>query len=243
MTGSGTWTYPDPSVIIGLVLQVTAVSDDVSVWGSSILRYRSPGVYAAIDEAGQLHAQPIWNATEVTYDIGKSPQGLAWDLANDVTVTATEILSETPPTGGGGGTGVIPTVQYDSDTAVSVPSSTWTLLVPNLIDVHSDDTVLLPDGAGGVHVESARLCLITSQAWFDVGTTAGNLLTSIYVNGSSFFTAGGNYEPVTPGYWVNLSYVWSFSAGDHVQLYGYHDIGSSQNVYPQYTISALGTVT
>lgn len=242
LSGAGTWTYPDVGLVIGLKLDVTAGGDPQKTWGTEIVRYRDLGVWAPITEAGVMHAQPVWNAEEVTYDVGKGPVGLAYDLASGVTVNATEILSETPPTGGGGGTpGMASVIQYDSSASVSVPDITWTKVVPNLLDVHSDDATLSPDGTGGVTVHTAGLYLITALCWVDVTGTLSSVELAIFCNGTNFQQTSNNFLPDAPGYWINLSYMWVFSASDNIDIRVYQHSGASQPVYPQYSVVFLGT--
>jgi hypothetical protein len=239
VTGAGEWTYPDTGLVIGLKLDVTTIPLASRTWGTEVIRYRDLGVWAPVTEAGKMHAQPVWNDQEITYDVGKGPVGLAYDLASGVSITATEILSETPPSGGGGSGPVTAYVIYDSNTAVSVPTAAWTLTVPNLLVAHTDDTVLSPDGSGGVTIHVAGLYLISGLLYWSIATMPPNLMAAVYTNGSLSFPDQGTLDPVASAAYVPLNAMWTFAIGDVVNLRGYQDVGTAQNVFPQYSIAKL----
>lgn len=103
-TGSGTWSYPHVGTVLGIVLQIPDPTSMGKVYGTEILRAKGLGVYAPLSEAGSMRCRAVFNAEEVTYDIGHSPVGVAFDLPYGLELDITEILSEVPT--GGGGTGV-----------------------------------------------------------------------------------------------------------------------------------------
>lgn len=242
LTGAGNWPWPHPAELIGVAIDTTAVPTTRREWGSQILRYRDLGVYRCVDEAGPLESHAVWHDAVVDYVVGKAPASLDYDLADGVTISATEILSETPPTGGGGGTpGVASVIQYDNSASVSVPDITWTKVVPNLVDVHSDDATLSPDGTGGVTIHTAGLYLITAIVWVDTTGSLTAVELAVYCNGANFFQTSNNFLPDAPGYWINLSYMWVFSAADNIDIRVYQHSGTSQAVYPQYSVAFLGT--
>lgn len=242
LSGAGTWTYPDVGLVIGLKLDVTAFDEHGKTWGTEIVRYRDIGVWAPITEAGTMHAQPVWNGEEVTYDIGNGPVGLAYDLAPGTTINATEILSESPPSGGGG-SAVTAHAQLDNNTGHAVPSGAYTQVNPDTQSYFGDTTVMSLDGAGGVNILKKGVYLLVADVWFDVATTISNLTASFYVNGVGYWSAGGAYEPGIPGYRVNTTFSWQLNVSDLVTCVVYQDAGSDQTVFPVYTVTLLGLLS
>jgi hypothetical protein len=240
LTGAGTWTYPDVGLVIGLKLDVTDPGVAARNWGTEIVRYREVGVWAPITEAGKMHSQPFWNDQEVTYDVGNGPVGLAYDIEPGVTITATEILSETPPSGGGGG--VIGTILYDSGAATSIPSGVWTQCVPDTVLLHTADAVISTDGTGGVNVHQHGVYFISTVLYIGTGTTVSNAICAVYLNGTQLWGVSAPYEPLSGGYNINLALAWQFAVSDNVTVFAYQDSGSTHDSYLSYNFGIRETL-
>jgi hypothetical protein len=238
LSGSGTWTYPDPSLIIGVKLELTTPPDGASGFtGSTVRTWKGAGRYALVDEAGPLAIRTMFADTWVDYELGKSPQGVNYELDNGAQITATEILSETPSGGGGGTTGAA-SIAYDWSSFQSVPTSTDTQLVSDTESFHTDDTILTFDGSGGVSILAHGIYIVVVNAWWDVATTM-NIDTLIRINSTSVWSTSAPWEPAIPGLRAQPVFVGEQHSGDVVTLRGQQDSGSNQNVGVYWTVTQL----
>lgn len=240
LSGAGTWTYPDVGLVIGLKLDVTSPGPAPREWGTEIVRFRDLGVFAPITEAGKMLGRGIYNDTEVTYDVGKGPIGLAYDLASGVTINATEILSETPPSGGGGG-GTVASVIWDQSTSFALPDSANTVLVPDVASLSTDPSLLDFGSGGTVTLKTRGVYLVTAQCWFDIALPGTEVTLRIVTDSTVDITASSDYVPSAPGYYVEATLVFHWDASTTVWIEGYQNSGSTQNVWPQYQVTLLTT--
>jgi hypothetical protein len=238
LSGSGTWNYPDPSLIIGVKLELsTEPGPPAGIQGSVVKYVKGAGRYALLDEAGPLVPKSVGTDVLVDYDVGKSPSGLNYDLSNGAVLTATEILSETPSGGGGGTTGAA-AIAYDWSSFQSVPTSTDTQLVSDTESFHTDDTILTFDGSGGVSILAHGIYIVVVNAWWDVATTM-NIDTLIRINSTSVWSTSAPWEPAIPGLRAQPVFVGEQHSGDVVTLRGQQDSGSDQNVGVYWTVTQL----
>ena len=106
---------------------------------------------------------------------------------------------------------------------------------------HSTSTntsrITIPAGLGGIYQINAALTYASS--------TVGGRDLYIYINGASYvgYQSIDGQDDVPPG--LNASMIYSFNAGDYVEIRGYQNSGGNLNVlapYSSFSVSLIGTV-
>ena len=141
LTGSGTWTYPDPSLIIGVKLDLTTEpTGSAGSLGDVVKMWKGLGRYQFVDGAGTLPGAGLMNSQVVSYDIGKAPTALNYEWLNGTQVTATEILSAAPGGGPGPGGGPVAVMQVNMGAYDGVADTTLEYVPLDTIVFQSDTT-------------------------------------------------------------------------------------------------------
>lgn len=238
LSGAGSWAYPDASSVIGLLIGLTATGLGPRVWGTEVPRYRDLGVYRPVSEAGALESHAVWHDEVVDYNLGKSPIQLEYDLSPGVTITATEILAETPP-GGGGGFVVAPAIFANTTGDNSIPSSTWAQISTwNTPSVDTDHSALTMDTSGNITVHKAGLYRVSAVGGFGGNGDDPTAKFALYRNGSEDTPFLGQWD-VQAGVWqINGMVEEPFSVADVMSLWGYHQNLNPAFTYGQWTVAA-----
>lgn len=238
VSGSGTWTYPDVGLVIGLVLEVPDPGSMGRFYGTEILRAQNLGVYAPISEAGRLIGRPVFNDQFVTYDIGKAPIGLAYDLADALSLSVTEILSETPPTGGGGPSSMT-SAQYLYTSNVTVVDSTLTPVPCTILNWNTDTSNYSIDGDDHLSVATAGIYRLSYHVRFSSNTPTpiGRVMYSVNFGPQNAQAAIADETATGDGYAANYVEV-QLASGDAVGIVALNESGADQQVdYADLTLS------
>ena len=232
LSGSGTWSYPDPTLIVGLKLELTTppTGGKNGSIGSTVRFWRGIGRYALLDNAGPLAGKALFNDVVVDFDIGHGPAGINFEFADGAVVTATEILSSTP-TGGGGPGGPMTSCQVSMGSYTSVLDSTLTTLDMDTT-VFNTDTSNYTLGSNGITVTTAGVYRCSwhtktypASAPCTPGATAPNVNGSTLNDQTGVTDTGADNSTWSNGY-VEIQ----LAASDIVTLQMYQASGISQLV-------------
>lgn len=231
LSGAGTWSYPHPTLIIGVKLELTTPPASASgSIGSTVRYWKGLGRYALVDEAGTLAARNLSNDVAVDYELSRAPVGINFEWAPGATITATEILSASPDGGGGPG-GPMTSCQVTNSSYLLVPDATDEPLNCDTTVFNTDTTNYTP-GSGGITVTTAGVYRLSWHGRYYPNTpiaTPGEVF--VRLNGTSNPDAAGDVGEGSG----NSAYVTGYlevqlAAGDHVDLLARQESGAAQQL-------------